>query len=1142
MLEELLIKIRGVLEGGGFDETISYINAVENTSQAATNQMQNDINNVDSTSSSVWSRITNTASSAWDSIKSSASSAIDGILGGLESLTAKMSSTLTGMSGMIATGLGAVGVKSLGDLTIANAKAADTNRTLMKTMTATAEQSKSLWDASDNATNNSLMSMRELVPTMSAFQAQTQANSSQMELYAETAAKLGSKSMALGYSSEITTTALMGMGNALEGSYAVLQKYGITEQTLLDTGVWTGKKDDLEGFLQAVQIATGDIGDLMTTIEGKEKSVFKKLSVAGRQWGEELTPIIESVYDGFLGLNKETDGWVAKITVGAAGAISTFATIAPTLESSFNIFGKISQKIGDLRKGAEFVEKAGKIGDTVGKISKYSAQTAELGANTTALTANTTALKANNMARTISSKGAGAATVVSGKFTEISSLGANAGNAAPGVAAGATGLSSIGASISAMIVPLLVISAVIAIMIPIIAGIVAEIIIFVRLLGELIKLLAFDKLNLKGAIEGIKQIGLAMWEIGRVFTVMLGINLMNIVYTVTGGLLNTVIALNNFKEVAKQIAKILPEIPTIDSSKVKTIEDLANIIKAISKATTAIKDVLGWFNWNMVNAADTYNFNLNTKYLVEIAKEIDAQDIPNVSDKSASIQALADIIKNIQTATENVKKTIGWFNADMINYDNKENFLKNLDKLKEIAEDINNYTMPDISAKKETYGALGSIMPNIQKATQAVKDTIGWFDTNVITWDNVSKFTENLDKLKQIADKINNIDFANLNSKTGIFESFKAVIKSIVDITKNIKENIDSLAGTVINTGILGTAIDNLYIINQNINSKAFGLDSSKTEAITNMKTFIQRLAEIGLYLNNNTGNISSIAENKESVSNAIQALYELNQKINSMPFEVDTAKADIIASLKTLIQSIVDTLNTNANVQSAAKNLGSKLVEGFKSSAITLKNVASAEVGWAINTVNTQASSMWTAGSKLGSSLVRGFKSGLNAHSPGDAAKAMAMEMEFIKNAVTDNYSNLYDMGKTAINQVASGFGHGVNSGSPGDYANAVLDEMNYALDFMSNAIPEAYSLAQSLGESIVAGFGNPVLPAVGNEGFEDFNYNSLNGNLTNGGNTVINNDVSITIKDPIIREEEDLDNLEYRLEALLDRKLRLV
>ncbi|KZX16651.1 hypothetical protein MBCUT_06890 [Methanobrevibacter cuticularis] len=1150
MLEELLIKIKAVLEGGGFDDAVSSIKSVGIQSQTATEQMKNDINSVKSNSSGVWSSITSNASSAWSSISNGASSikeSISSAFAGAKQSASDFMSHLQGMEGMMAGILGGVGVASVTDLVVGTSAKAEVNKVLLNNMTQTKQGAEALYTAVDNATNKTLVSMQQVIPALNKFKASTGANEQALKGITPKLANFGSYVYAMTGSAALADTAMMDLSKGIDGAFASLDQYGITEKSLMDTGLWSGKKDDVEGYMNAVSQVVGSTDELMGTFTGIKATMGKVFSVAGKQIGQDLLPVLKDLMNGFIDLNKATGGNLTRgilAVVGGLGGLLTVgfgvSTLLPLITSGFGVLKGVLTGIKALATGTALTNAVKGVTESTGLV----AHTAELTANTTALTANTAALEANNIAR-VTSMGAVAAGVKG-----IGAVGSAAGSAAPGAAAGATGFAAISSSITSMLIPLLAISAVIAIMIPIVAGLVIEIIAFVRLIGEVIKLLGFDKLNLKPAIEGIKQIGLAMWEIGRAFAAMTLINLIGIIHTVTGGILGFFVSLSTFVAEVKAGVPIINELASIAdinpnvAKKIKAFDDACQQVVTAVQALSTIDSSL--FNWNpftnfinslttakedITEAANIINnfkdiHNINPAVVNKLKAVTDS--LKHVADSISALRTVDDKLQtwnplsNLIEAMKSARKDIGNASIQLRSYstianvpEGTANKIKTVtDSLKNVAEAIS--SMRTVDDKLQTWNPLSNLITTMQSARTDIGQAsviLAGYSTlaNIpegtaekiqrVQW-SISHVVNALNSLNTLNSKLGEVDLSNLISKMqtartniGFASVSLASYSTLANIDSIIYAKIDAVKNAAVRVAQATTSLNGIPAPSGNNN-----LDL----AVETIKKATTKLNELtGLTVNGET--VSGVVN---AISNAIS---QINAKLNS------------------------------ANPAPAAKNLGTKIVNGFKSSAIQLKTVAGAEANWAINAINTKASSIWTAGSKLGSSLVRGFRSGLNQSSPGDAAKAAAAEAEFINNAFTDNYSSLYNIGKEAMSSVASGFGSGVNSGSPGDLANAVLAEMNYALDFMSNLIPEAYTLAKTLGETIVSGFGTPTLPSVANEGFEDFKYPAVIGDVPSGGNvTVNNNEWNLTINNPVVKDEDDIDDFEYKLERLLDKKLR--
>ncbi|GLI12409.1 hypothetical protein MARBORIA2_14990 [Methanobrevibacter arboriphilus] len=373
--------------------------------------------------------------------------------------------------------------------------------------------------------------------------------------------------------------------------------------------------------------------------------------------GTSLINMIKPIADGFM--------WLDELTNGASTSIlSTVAVVGLLgvgLIGLVGALGMVGRSFTSTLSGIKGFSSAMKGGSGIFSALKgggLATQTAELGANTAALTANTTALEANNLARATS---AGAAAK---GIKGIGAVGSAASGAAPGAAAGATGLSAISASITTMLVPLIAISAVIAIMIPIVAGLAIEVLAFVRLIGEVVKWLAFDKINLKPAIEGIKQIGLAMWEIGRAFAAMILINVVGIIHTVLGGFLVFVGSLATFVgevKIAVPIINELANINNIDPGLATKIKQFNEACQQVVTAVIALDSIsVAQFSWNPLT-----NFvkavTQAKKDITESAKILNNfKDINNIDPAVAtklkvvmeSLKPVADAIVALNTVSE----------------------------------------------------------------------------------------------------------------------------------------------------------------------------------------------------------------------------------------------------------------------------------------------------------------------------------------------------------------------------------------------------------------------------------------------------------------------------------------------------------
>jgi hypothetical protein len=339
--DDILIRIRGIFEGGGFDEAVSKIKGISNEGSGLANKINNSMNSVNNSSSNVWNNIKNGASSAFGAAKSYASDFMN---------------SMQGMNGMIAGVLGSVGVGAVANVVVDTSAKAETNKILLKNMTQTKAGSEQLYKTIDNATNKTLVSMQQVIPAVNAFKAATSATEGTLNTVSPKVAEFGSYVYALTGSEAKAETAMFDLSKGIKGLYASLDQYGISEDALMKTGLWSGKEDDVEGYMAAVQAVTGSTDELMGTFTGLKASVGKMFSVAGKKLGETILPVLKDIMQGFMAVDKQLGGNLAVgilVVVGAIGLLLSVGTAAsflwPLLAGGAGVFaGTLSAVTGAL--------------------------------------------------------------------------------------------------------------------------------------------------------------------------------------------------------------------------------------------------------------------------------------------------------------------------------------------------------------------------------------------------------------------------------------------------------------------------------------------------------------------------------------------------------------------------------------------------------------------------------------------------------------------------------------------------------------------------------------------------------------------------------------------------------------------------
>ena len=249
------------------------------------------------------------------SMASSATQAINSMNSGFMNLSQVSNSVMSSLSNG----------KSASDLLLGTTSKAETNSVLVNLMSSTEEAAAKLNKHVDDVTNNSLVSMQNLIPALNAVKTATGATDDQIYGATDTIANFGAKVLAQTGSVEQSEQAMMDLSKGIKGACASLDQYGITTDALKRTGKWTGDENDIEGYMAAVKELTGDTQELMDTNEGLDARLGKAFSSAGKKIGNEFLPQLKDAKKAFLDLNSSTGGDLAAGIIVAAEGIDVFS-------------------------------------------------------------------------------------------------------------------------------------------------------------------------------------------------------------------------------------------------------------------------------------------------------------------------------------------------------------------------------------------------------------------------------------------------------------------------------------------------------------------------------------------------------------------------------------------------------------------------------------------------------------------------------------------------------------------------------------------------------------------------------------------------------------------------------------------------
>ena len=234
--------------------------------------------------------------------------------------------------------------KSIWDTIYGTSKKAETNKVLISNMADATKSANELYKTVDKTTDKSLMSMQQVIPAINAIKAATGTTAGEINEATPKVAKFGEYVLALTGSSAQAENAMFSLSKGIKGAYASLDQYGITEDALMRTGLWNGKEDDLNGFLDAVNAVTGSTDELMETTTGLEALMGKAYSRAGKKIGKDVLPVVKNLLNEFINLDGATGGWLSTIILGAGG-VATFGS------SLLSAIGQAGSGIRELKTG-----------------------------------------------------------------------------------------------------------------------------------------------------------------------------------------------------------------------------------------------------------------------------------------------------------------------------------------------------------------------------------------------------------------------------------------------------------------------------------------------------------------------------------------------------------------------------------------------------------------------------------------------------------------------------------------------------------------------------------------------------------------------------------------------------------------------
>lgn len=685
-------------------------------------------------------------------------------------------------------------------------------------------------------------------------------------------------------------------------------------------------------------------------------------------------------------------------------------------------------------------------------------------------------------------------------------VGAEAAAGATEATVASAGLSGLGASISSMLAPLLTIAAVVAIMIPVVVALAAEALIFIRALAEVFKALNFDKLDLSGDIDGLKQIGVAIWELCKAMAAVVATSWLTMLYQGISAIMlfndPIKIAVDELKKTATLI-KGFSEI-TIPENVSTNLQTLTTSLGAVAKAMWSLESVGvsvlagSVLTLNGILGTLSQNLAIAKNELTESAKQINSMSGLDTID-----EGVASKLEAVTSSLANVGEAMG--------------------ALSDVNWDINMGNIVNLG------GAFGTITSHLEdakdeiiKAAPVINQFSSLPDIDQSAGEKLKKVS---DAIKNVADSLKNLNglsksmggdngaLGTILKKLQLGASIRAAKSALTDAAKQLQglndlpdipdgiktklSKIGSTTATVINTLKPLTSIQNMNVNSASIASKV----AQARYAISNSAIHLASLSGISTIPDDIPTKLSKVGSTAATLINTLKPLTSIansevnagaiNAKVAQARYAISNAATHIasLAGISTIPENIGETLNrvsTSARqVATAATNLNTipvvtatsanimLAVIAIKTAIMQLNSLAGTTLNGGIGalltsvtnalnqlktTLYAMSSGFYSAGANIGLSIVNGVNTGLAPLSGITIARVASAT----NSAVGTGRSGGAKIGRA----VTQGFKQNLKM------AQAMKQEMSYVTQAVNNGISAAKTAARNGAQDVVAEF----------------------------------------------------------------------
>lgn len=989
----------------------------------------------------------------------------------------------------------------------------ETNQVLLKNMMDDFENHyDAFYEKVDKTTDNSIVSMQELIPALKAFKSATGATDEEMTNVTEGITNFGAAVLAQTGSTDLAQQAMMDLSKGAKGAFASLDQYGISEDALMRTGLWSGKEEDVEGYIKAVTEVTGSTEELMQTNQGLDALIGKSFSRAGKKIGNEFLPQLKDIKRAFIDLDDETGGALAGSILATGGAIevmnqglwnvsttvqgikdlkegfSAVKDAASGAASMIKSFGKSTETISTVADTAEILKGIspediklaqmhggsisggtnflGNMGDeAIQDMLDYQVHSAEGNLMEMALleekyhdmNLSANALRSESeivddlLSEVPSTKGV---SKVSEGITDTVGAAEGIGAASAGAATASAEIeasSGIMAGLSASFTSMIVPLLSLAAVIAIMIPI-AVALAAEALLGLKAIQLVFDALNFDD-IDLSKSVDSIKKLAEGIAWVGLAMGAMSFAGLMTGLTYITGGFLGMTAPLQLATDTLTEAASILQQFSAVSIDDsIPKNIQNISKSLNSVSEAM----MALTSTNITTGFSDFVAWALDFGSVTDGleQAKNDIISASGKLQEFKELKPLDDTTANNIQNVC----------DSLASVGKAMEALRSVRDGVNwDGFIGNLFGGADIQTALTNVKDDIVKASQALR-----------------QFTGLEEVPKEVGTKIKSVS----DALTSVSDSFQS-LRKLRDDT-----NWDGFVGGLFGGADIASAITNIGNDIRKVSVRLASLstianvDSSVSEKITNINSSLGKVSEAVKAMQNvptmEGFNIETI---NAAITNVRNAATQLSQLSSITLGEDDTG---VLGTIQSAMESLKTTLSSASGFSAPSMSIGSQIVNGVKSGLSPLSSTVQAAI---TSATSSAASNGWTGGAYIGTSTTNGMNSALKLK------ETMSTELGYTLSAITDKRQEFYNAGVDLGKAVKEGFESqpAINPGSPGNLAHTMMDEVAYIKEAMTSKYGEMKATGARLGNSILTGFGNPSLGLGINNSLTDLSSSQI-------------------------------------------------